>query len=63
MTRKFVKRSKFSTISSDQARNTFAILPVGKASHRSLIAASSYIEPGPAAGISRCKLLAERKNK
>ena len=64
MTRKFVKSSKFSTVSSDHScRNALAILPVGKALRRSLFAASSYIEPSTAASIARCGLVAGRRNK
>ena len=43
--------------------HTFAILPGGRASHRSLIVGSSYIEPGPPAGISCCSLVAGRRGK
>ena len=43
--------------------HTFAILPGGRASRRSLIAGSSYIEPEPAAGILRCSLVAGRRSK
>ena len=64
MTRKFVKRCKFSTVSSDHASgNGLAILPVGKALRRSLFAASSYIEPRTAASIAPCGLVAGRRNK
>ena len=43
--------------------HTFAILPVGKASRRSLTAGSNYIEPGPAAAISPCSLVVGRRSK
>ena len=43
--------------------HTFATLPGGRASRRSVIACSSYIEPGTAPGISRCSLVVERRNK
>ena len=64
MTREFVKRSKFSTNSSDHAcGNTLAILLVGRALRRSLYPDSSYIEPRPAAGISCCSLIVEKRSK
>ena len=64
MTRKFVKRSEFSTISSDHAcGHTLAILAVGRASCRSLFAGSSYIEPRPAAGLPRWSLEGEKISK
>ena len=64
MTRKFVKSSKFLTISSDHAcGHTLAILPVGRASPRSLFVGSSYMDSRPAAGISRCIPIAERRSK
>ena len=63
MPRKFVKRSKFSTISSNHAcRDTLTILPVGRGLHRYLFAGSSYIKPRPAAVILRCSLVARRRS-
>ena len=53
-TRKFVKRSEFSTISSDHSCGpTFTILPVDRVSCISLFAGSSYFERRLAAGLSR----------
>ena len=64
MTRKFVRHSKFSTITSDHAGgHTLNILPVGRVSRKSLFSASSYIEPRPTAVISCCSLVAERRSK
>ena len=64
MAGKFGKRFKFSTISSGHAwENTHAILPVGKASRRSLFPGSSYIEPRPGADILCCIQVARRMSK
>ena len=43
--------------------HTFAILSVGRALRRSLIAGSSYIEPGPAPGILHCSIVVGRRSK
>lgn len=64
MTRKFVKRSEFSTISSDHAFGpTFTILPVDRVSCRSLFAGSSYFERRLASGLSRWRLVVEKIRK
>ena len=64
MTRKTVKHSIFSTISSDHASvETLPILAVDMASGRSLFVGSSYVEVGPAASFSHCSLVAGRRSK